>query len=206
LPDAFFTDLLPAIDHLGELKITLYAIRGLASQEGTFRCLAREELAADAGLLAALGGEPALADALDRAVTRGSLLLVRVDEEKDVYFLNSPKGRAAIEAFQRGAWRPPELSGATVDLTRTRPTIFAIYEQNIGPLTPMIADHLREAEASYPAAWIEEAIGIAVDNNVRKWSYVRAILDDWHARGKDDREDRGSTEKARRRYADTPDT
>ncbi|HSB90871.1 MAG TPA: DnaD domain protein [Anaerolineales bacterium] len=206
LPEAFFTELLPLIDDLGELKVTLYAIHALAGKEGEHRWISGDELAADAGLVAALGGRKDLDDALERAVTRGTLLLVHVEGERDVYFLNSAKGRAAILALERGEWQPAELAGAKLDLTRARPTIFALYEQNIGPLTPMIAEHLRQADASYPAAWIEEAMRIAVDNNVRKWSYVRAILDDWQTRGKDEREDRGDSEKARRRYADTLDT
>ena len=138
-------------------------------------------------------------------MARGSLLLVRVDDERDVYFLNSPKGRAAIQAMERGEWQPDDSTGSAQDVSPARPTIYALYEQNIGPLTPMIAEHLREAEDSYPEAWIEEAMRIAVDNNVRKWSYVRAILDDWRTRGKDEREDRGDSEKARRRYADSLD-
>src|SRR3990172_3891004 len=208
LPDGFFTELLPAIDHLGELKVTLYAIRALARKQGTFRWLTRVELAGDGALLAAVAGpdQPgggALPGAWERAVARGSLLLVRVDDERDVYFLNSPKGRAAIQAFERGEWRPDDTAGGAPNAAPARPTVYALYEQNIGPLTPMIAEHLREAEESYPEAWIEEAMRIAVDNNARKWSYVRAILDDWRTRGKDEREDRGDSEKARRRYADS---
>jgi DnaD/phage-associated family protein len=204
LPEAFFTELLPAIDDLAELKITLFAIRALSLKEGTHRWITRAEIEADEGLLVALGGAERRAEALDRAVVRGTLLLVRVDE-RDVYFLNSPKGRSAVRELERGEWRPAELGGSSLDLTRARPTVFALYEQNIGPLTPMLAEQLREAEESYPAMWIEEALRIAVDNNVRKWSYVRAILEGWRTRGKDDREDRGSTEKARRRYADSLD-
>lgn len=204
LPEAFFTDLLSVIDDLAELKITLFAIRALANKEGTYRWLTRRELEADQGLLSALGGSTALSAGLDRAVSRGTLLLVRIDD-RDVYFLNSPRGRAAIDALDRGEWRPEELAGGTLDLTRARPNLYTLYEQNIGPLTPMIAEHLREAEGTYPAAWVEEAFHIAVDNNVRKWSYVRAILEGWRTRGKDEREDRGSTEKARRRYADSLD-
>jgi DnaD/phage-associated family protein len=64
----------------------------------------------------------------------------------------------------------------------------------------MIAEELREAEKEYPPAWIEDAIRIALENNVRKWRYVVAILEDWKSRGRDEREDRGDTEKARRRY------
>lgn len=210
LPEAFFTELLAAVDHLGELKVTLYAIRALARKPGAYRWLTRQELAEDRDLLKALaetGRETdiVLAEALDRAVARGSLLLVRAEGDRDVYFLNSPKGRAAIRAIESGAWRPDELAGGAVDLDRARPTIYALYEQNLGPLTPMIAEHLRDAEATFPAAWIEQAMQIAVANNVRKWSYVRAILDDWRTRGKDEREDRGDSEKARRRYADSLD-
>jgi DNA replication protein len=69
-------------------------------------------------------------------------------------------------------------------------------------LTPLIADKLRDAESSYPPAWIEEALRIAVENNVRKWRYVEAILEDWRTRGRDEREDRGDSEKARRRYVE----
>ena len=64
------------------------------------------------------------------------------------------------------------------------------------------SDTLRDAEETYPASWIEEALRIAVENNVRKWRYVQAILEDWRTRGRDEREDRGDSEKARRRYVE----
>jgi len=59
-----------------------------------------------------------------------------------------------------------------------------LYEQNIGALTPLIADELRDAEQTYPAKWIEEAIKIAVENNTRRWRYVSAILERWRLEGK----------------------
>jgi DNA replication protein len=206
VPQAFFTELLPAIEDLAELKLTMLVLWLLGRKQGTYRWVTRDELAAEPSMvqaLAGLGPSPAetLAAALGRAVARGTLLAA---PSGDVYFLNSAKGRAAIAAIARGQWSPGQddaLAGPVPD----RPNLFALYEQNIGPLTPMIAEHLREAEASYPSAWIEDALHIAVDNNVRKWSYVRAILEDWRARGKDDREDRGDSEKARRRYADSLD-
>ena len=43
VPNLFFSDLLPAIDHLGELKVTLYAFWALANKEGTFRYLRRDD-------------------------------------------------------------------------------------------------------------------------------------------------------------------
>ena len=48
-----------------------------------------------------------------------------------------------------------------------RPNIFTLYEQNIGLLTPLIADQLRDMEKSYPPDWIDEAFTIAVGRNKR---------------------------------------
>ncbi|HLB65874.1 MAG TPA: DnaD domain protein [Anaerolineales bacterium] len=210
VPNLFFSELLPTIDSLVELKITLYAFWALGRKEGRFRYLTREEMAADKDLLESLKGEgrqaqAALDDALERAVARGTLVRVvpRSGEPLGpLYFLNSPKGRAGVAAIEAGDWRPAGEGGAPIELAAERPNVFRLYEQNIGPLTPMIAETLRDAEETYPSAWIEDALRIAVENNVRKWRYVEAILEDWHTRGRDEREDLRDTEKARRRYVE----
>ncbi|WP_054520298.1 DnaD domain-containing protein [Thermanaerothrix daxensis] len=184
IPNPFFTDLLPEIDHLGELKVTLYAFWFLEHLEGTIRYLSYEDFAGDRRLLEGLGEDDerareALREALERAVQRGTFLQVRYkdrERETTLYFLNTPRGRAAVEALQRGEWQPEHLSHPEVALDLERPNIFRLYEQNIGPLTPMLAEALRDAERTYPMAWIEEAIRIAVENNVRRWRYVEAIL------------------------------
>lgn len=62
--------------------------------------------------------------------------------------------------------------------------IFQLYEQNIGIITPKLSDILKDAEAAYPAAWIPEAFAEAVKNNVRKWSYIKAILENWKNNGR----------------------
>ena len=80
---------------------------------------------------------------------------------------------AAIEGITKGEWRPWPDEEKPVSLLIDRPNIFVLYEQNIGALTPIIADELRDAEQTYPPQWIEEAIKIAVENNVRRWRYVR---------------------------------
>lgn len=208
VPNLFFSELLPAIDHLGELKVSLYAFWALARKERRFGYLTRMEMASDRLLLDGLaspGVTPleALDEALERAVSRGTLIQVTIDRgesEDQLFFLNTPKGRAAVVGIEHGDWRPGDEGEGPIELRVERPNPFNLYEQNIGPLTPMIAESLRLAEETYPAAWIEEAIRIAVVNNVRKWRYIEAILEDWRTRGKDDREDRGDSEKARRRY------
>jgi DnaD/phage-associated family protein len=207
LPAPFFAELLPAIDNLGELKITLYAFWHLDQQEGNFRFLRRAELAADTDLMAGLASnpeaaQPALDDALERAVLRGTLLKATVDypeQTETLYFLNSARGRAAVQSLGKGDWRPDFTSRPPLALNLERPNIFRLYEEHIGPLTPMIAENLRDAEATYPMEWVEDALRIAVENNVRRWRYVEAILRSWQEEGRDDA-NRGNSAKDRRRY------
>lgn len=210
VPNLFFAELLPAIDHLGELKVTLYCLWRLSLKEGTSRYVRRAEFLADEAFLKGLAparrdAEPALEDGLQRATARGTLLHVSIEGAggvEDLYFMNTARGRAAVEALTRGEWRPTGDPETPIDLLVERPNIFNLYEQNIGPLTPMIADELRDAEENYPIGWIEEAIRVAVNNNVRKWRYVLGVLESWRTEGKDDRDDRRDTEKNRRRYLD----
>ena len=198
LPEPVFTDLIPLIDDLAELKVTLHALWRLGQQRGKVRYLRRADLAADRTLLAGLGDDAAttLDAALARAVWRGTLLKVAAaigDETEELYFANTARGRAAVEAIARGEW-PAELEPAA------RPNIFTLYEQNIGLLTPLIADELREAEREYPAEWIEDAFREAVALNKRSWKYIRAILERWRTEGRADETGRRGRERDRRRY------
>ena len=65
-----------------------------------------------------------------------------------------------------------------------RPNIFVLYEQNIGLLSPLLADELKDAADQYPAEWIEAAFLEAGQHNKRKWSYIRAILRRWETEGR----------------------
>ena len=207
LPGSFFSELLPEIDHLGELKVTLFAFWFLDRQEGDLRYFTLEDLTADELLLKSFAAEhdravDAVKDALERAVQRGTLLSVRSSQDtaaEGLYFLNSPRGRAAVEALQAGAWSPQEVRHPELSLDLERPNIFRLYEQNIGPLTPLIAETLREAEQTYPIEWIEDAIRAALASNVRRWRYVEAILRSRLEREQDEAT-QGKSEKDRRRY------
>jgi DNA replication protein len=209
IPAQFFSDLLPEIDHLGEVKVTLYALWFLDRQEGSQRYVTYDDFAGDQRLLAGLTGTgqnelECLADALERAVRRGTLLEARADQaspDQAVYFLNSPLGRAAYLALQEGKWSPDAQSHPQALLEMERPNIYKLYEENIGPLTPLIADMLRDAEKTYPYDWINEAIVKAVQNNARKWSYIQAILRSWQEEGRDGT-NRQDSQKDYRRYID----
>ena len=214
VPDLFFSRLLPEIDSLPELKVVLHVFWRLYRKQGALKFITREELTSDKTLVEGLDGTggPAevLRGALDSAVGHGILLHVVLGEEggaRDAYFINSEANRAAVAKIQSG-----EISAHVTPQpqshTREEPAnIFALYEQNIGLLTPMIAEELKEAEKLYPAPWIEEAFREAVSLNKRNWRYVARILERWSLEGKgsgesgrDSKKERGPSRYLRGRY------
>lgn len=201
LPAFFFSDLLPLIDDLAELKVTLHALWLLEGKPGTLRFVQTGEFLADERLRAGLT-ERAIAGGLERAVARGTLLPVTVERYGQTatwYFLNDDAGRAAVDRIQRG--QVPEFDDPLADdtgLRALRPNIFVLYEQNIGLLQPIIADELRDAELRYPADWIEDAFRIAVEQNKRAWRYIRAILERWATEGRDAVEEGPRSSRTRR--------
>jgi DnaD/phage-associated family protein len=223
LPNLFFTELLPLIDDLAELKVTLHVFWRLYHLKDYPRCVSHEQLAGDTTLLRSLNEleRPALDTlnaGLERAVTRGTLIKLVTKERKRAgeqgseagpsddpatcagaatqppshptifYFPNTAQGRRAVDRIQAGELALPEagLQPTEVPVDLERPNIFVLYERNIGVLTPFIADQLRDAEQTYPAEWIEEAFHRAAEQNVRKWAYVRSILERWATEGRDD--------------------
>lgn len=63
------------------------------------------------------------------------------------------------------------------------------HESVIGMLTPYVGQQFANFAAEYPqfpVTWIADAFSRAGDNNVRKWNYVKAILEGWAAKGRDD--------------------
>ncbi len=153
----------------------------------------------------------ALTDALERATARGTLLKLEIESGEtdtiieDWYFINTVKGRQTLALVRQG--KLAELRSVLPEEARLkveRPNIFALYEQNIGLLTPLLADQLRDMEKSYPPDWIDEAFTIAVASNKRALRYIQAILKRWETEGKDEQshETRGRDSEAdlRRKY------
>ncbi len=198
VPAALFGSLLREIDSLGELKTTLHVCRLLQERRTSPRFVRRSELLADRALLLSLhdgdgtGPERLLAAALERALERGTLLSVAVRDGAvtDVcYFLNTAGNRRIAREVERGERRlgPLEPAPAPAEVggrDGAGVTIYELYEQNIGLLTPLLAEELREAELTYPEIWIEEAFREAVGRNKRSWRYIRRVLENWSARGR----------------------
>ncbi|MEM7132134.1 MAG: DnaD domain protein [Chloroflexota bacterium] len=214
VPDYFFSDLLPLIDNLAELKLTMHCFWLLNEQSGDLRYLRGDDLRSDTQLLSSLSADDLrppltiLDDALERTVARNTLLRLEItapgepdelglglgnepksgEEEllEDWYFMNTVKGRQTLALIRQGQLTEllpvlPEEAKLKVD----RPIIFILYEQNVGMLSPMIADQLRDLEKTYPPSWIEEAFEIAVSRNARNLKYILAILKRWETDGRD---------------------
>jgi DnaD/phage-associated family protein len=194
LPDTFFTQVMPKIQDLAELKVVIYVAylilrkpdhpftfchserseesspaQGKLRQEshttqGRPQFVTYKELKVESCRLSAELDEETLSQALDSAVKHGILLHSTLNINgmlEDVYSLT-------VDSRQ-----PPTIN------------IFALYEQNIGIITPMIAEELKEAEKLYPPQWIEEAFKEAVTLNKRSWKYIARILERWASEGKD---------------------
>jgi DNA replication protein len=181
LPDGFL-HLLKEIGDVAELKVTLYALWRVEHMEGSLHALPEKDFE---GPVLGLDAEE-LQLGLKKAVERGTLLQ-STRGSNVIYFINSPRGRAAAEAFEKG-----ERQGSFEAFAgpREKPNIFKLYEENIGPLTPLIADTLKDAEMLYYAEWISDAIGLAVKNNKRNWKYIEAILKRWKDEGRAEKQDR----------------
>ena len=208
LPEPFFAELLPLVDHLAEMKVTLYAFWRLGLKDGQYRFVQREDFADDELFMQGLSPSPrqageALDDALERAEARGTLLGVVVEDaqaERHLYFMNTARGREALEKLTRGEWRPKAFEGQVVTLSHVRANVYSLYEQNIGALTPMISEELRDMAETYPSAWIEDAIRVAVKNNVRRLKYILAVLERMRTEGRNDQETRDASEPDLSRY------
>lgn len=205
VPDFFLNRLLPQIGDINELKITLHVFQALYHKRGYPRFTTYKELAGNKSLVSSLKEDEqpankALRRALEMAAQRGTILHLALEQDgalEDIYFLNTEADRQVMARIQKGEI---SLSGfkarepAYVDAGEP-PDIFTLYEQNIGMLTPMIADELRDAEQLYPQDWIRDAIREAVALNKRSWRYIAKILENWLAEGRSDGTHRGDTKK-----------
>lgn len=64
--------------------------------------------------------------------------------------------------------------------------IYQVYENEIGVITPFVADEVGYALDEFPHNWIIEAIKISAKYNKRSWRYVEAVLDNWKKEGRGD--------------------
>lgn len=110
----------------------------------------------------------------------------------------NPEGARRFEALREGGLTLADLRAASPLPNPDKPNIFTLYEQNIGPLTPMVAEILKADAETYPEAWLRDAMREAVSRNIRNWKYVQAILKAWQEKGRD--ANHGTTQSTLERF------
>ncbi len=161
-----------------ELKVVLYIIRETFGYHRETCEVSIRELATGAGLTARNAYNGA-----EKAIARGLV-------EKTVSTTRKTTWRAVVG--EDTALYP--LRQRTVSLRKSKPlvkeikeieikkndddvlaTISKAYSSEIGMITPMIADELREASTEYPVKWTLDAIHESAINNKRGWKYILAM-------------------------------
>ena len=215
VPESLLTNLAAEISEIEELQVVLAIFRIVQAQGGAGHPIAENDIERDQWLRRALRivGSPKapterIGKGLALAAGRGTLLrfTTRVQSESRVwYYVNTVENQNRLSQMVAGSTDPVDelrLGDIVPVIEIERPNVFRLYEQNIGLLTPLIAERIVGALERYPAAWIEEALGEAVAYNRRNWRYIAKILDNWAVAGRGDSAHEAKTyEENRRRDA-----
>ncbi len=191
VPDPLLGDMLKGIDNLAELKCILRALWHIHRKKGALRCVTLAELRDDPVLHGALDQEE-IEDAMNGGARRGIFAKGNVTTARGriaLFVLNQETHRAALRRAMAGETALPhvdEVEAVAPPRRKKRPNVFDLYEQEIGMITPVVADELKAAENEYPKEWIETAVREAALSGRRSWPYVRAILRRWNKEGKSD--------------------
>ena len=202
VPNLVFSTLFPLITDVVELKLLFHLFEVLYLKKGSLRYTSFDELLQQANVIASLktAHQETLRRALEALAAKGIIPHLPVERDgrlEDLYFMNTAANQAALDQVRNGALDLPGLTLRPLPpVIPTQPSdAFTLYEQNIGMLTPLIADELREAQKNYPESWIKEAVTEAVKANKRNWRYIARILERWSTEGKDDGTHRGNPQK-----------
>ncbi len=191
VPDPLLGDVLKSIDDLAELKCILRALWHIHRRKGDLRCVTLAELRDDPVLHGAMDREE-IEDAMNGGARRGIFAKANVTTASGriaLFVLNQESHRAALRRAMAGEIALPagdDEWAVGPGRVKTRPNVFDLYEQEIGMITPVVADELKAAEAEYPEEWIQTAVREAALSGRRSWPYVRAILRRWNKEGKSD--------------------
>ena len=204
VPNPIFGHILEQIEDLAELKVTLRGLWLFHRKKGELRVVTLNEFLTDRSLIKGLqpkddrSPEDAIRHGLRLAVTRKTFLTRELENKGTVFLLNTDSDRRTLSRLSTG--RTPTVIDRELELdtpTLKKRNIFALYEDSIGLLSPLLADELKEAEDRYPEPWIKEAFGIAAAENKRSWRYVSGILRRWTAEGRETRGDSRPVESGR---------
>lgn len=174
------SDSIRKIEDIAALKCILRAISILADNTNPTTSIQQKLLLGDKILLNSLGEPNTIAKGLQSAIQSG-ILLQQVNVHNEIeYTLSYPTTTTYHNVSEVISTDDDEYPQSSNDLSG----IFQLYEENIGLLTPLVAESLTEAERRYPHQWIREAFKEATSRNKRSWIYISRILERWFIEGK----------------------
>jgi DNA replication protein len=201
VPREFLTERIALIDDPAELHVTLAVFRLASESNSTPPAVSEDDVLHD-GVLARTFHEDRKSSKLTQRIRRGlqyatardsilQIVLETEGHEERWYVPASGEHRAALESvlLEPGAW---PVAGIEATIVATAPSVFSLYEKNIGMLTPLLTDQIETAMELYPLVWIEDAIREAVTYNKRNWRYVQRVLENWSVNGRGDAQSRGN--------------
>lgn len=198
VPNIVFSELLPMMDDVTQIQVTLYIFYLLSQKKGTPRYVTLEELRGDATLMQAMEFDAKnLERGLEKSVSCGALLQIEADDAV-WYLFHTAESRRAIEKIQNGELKLAANVRIQEGEAQETPNIFKLYEREIGMLTPIIAEELKEVEREkFPPEVILDAFRSAAENNKRSWRYVSKILQNWARENKHEKVSRPASRERR---------
>lgn len=209
VPREFLTETVAQIDDVTELHVTLAVFR-LAADTGSHPPAVSEEAILRDSVLARTFHDERKSSKLGQRIRRGlqyatardsivQVVLTTAGYEERWYVPASAENREALAEVLKepGAW---PIAGFDAAIATAAPSVFSLYEKNIGILTPLLTDQIETAMELYPLDWIEDAIREAVTYNKRNWRYVQRVLENWSVNGRGE----GNRDAANRGSAPEP--
>jgi DnaD/phage-associated family protein len=203
-PQALIDGLIARIDHLAELKMTLFCLWAFSQndpRDGLY-WLRLDDILRHRKVHGL--DEASVMRGLSEACARGTLLPVHANAPDGsieiVWVLHTPTAWQIAGAPDCAARL--DAAGRLMILA-PRPTVYALYEENIGPLTGLIGDELRTLSDDYGDDWLREAVSISVEQEKRNLAYIKAVLRRWRREGKrHERSERSAERDVAGKYGD----
>jgi DnaD/phage-associated family protein len=199
VPNPLLASLLEEIDSLDELKVVLRTVHGLHKQRKIPATIGFDDLLSDRTVAAMLGAsgdrlEELVEAAVESATDRGIFLIVEDQAgERRICLNTEPVRRALVRQGiePRDRTGKPAETWADNESARPKQDAVTFYEQNIAPVTPLVAENIHAALEEHPEDEVLLAIRKAAEANARSWNYIAAILRRWATEGRPEELDDG---------------
>ena len=209
IPIELTSSLLKDIDSYDEFKCTLRIFSLIYSLQPKRIWLTFEELISDPVLRESIGTNntqqttEVILKGIYAAKNRKTIIIrekVKNQIENSIILINDKISNELLSKKDIGNLQAGlDLEQADFQIgNKNQSNIYTLYEDNIGHMTPLLAEELKLAEKNYPKIWIEEAFIEAVKNNIRNWKYISSILNRWQIEGRTNGESTRYSKKSER--------